>query len=847
MNALERIMRKPLYKNINKVLVVILLSVCASAYGQRRIIDHVETKIGSETNTATIFFNVPIRYVSHLENARNNEIEIRVKPVITPGSEEEFLGEEEVITWRGTAEIPLERIVFQGELLGTSTLLLSFGTAIGPYRINDGGDQFSLSIQLEKGKVVENIELKQTDQEAPVSTTPAIEQKEQVTTAIGSKATEDVKIPEGNYVVNLLSQQRPIDFSKIAPVPLSADQRLYSTEAVVKGAKWNRLRVGFFKTQQDAIKALTELRHFYPQAWVDLASPEEKGSFLFESGEKKDTPGEVPIMLPKGEEVAPGDSRLTSMMDNVRRVMTAGDYPKAIRMLTAVLETEKNPYEKEALELLGLARERNGQYAHANAEYNKYLERYPEGEDADRVRQRLAGLLTASQKPKEKLRSVKQETRSAETPWDIYGSLYQAYREDRIDSEFVDDEDSVTRSQIDTNLDITARRRTDDYDIRVQLSGGYEYDMLSDGPGSDESLSAAYIDVENSKTNISTRFGRQRFRSSGILNRFDGGVLGYRFNDDTKVNVYAGVPVERSSDTFIRDDKYFYGLNAELNSLFDDVDITLFAMEQRSDGLVDRRAVGAEARYFDDKRSIFGLIDYDIFYNELNTILVQSNWTVTDNIRLYANYDYRTNPILTTNNALQGQSVFSIEALKDLYTSEQIYDLAQDRTATSNVFSFGGTMSLSDELQLSGDLTLSNVSHTPASGGVEATEETGNELFYTAQVIKNNLIKKGDIGILSLRYADTMSSDTVTLSANSRYPITNLWRIKPKLTASYRDNKNNDDTRLQLGGLLQGEYRFRNDFIIEMEIGANWYDESSSTSEEDFLDYFLGLGYRWTF
>ncbi|MCG8426436.1 MAG: SPOR domain-containing protein, partial [Chromatiales bacterium] len=646
------------------------------------------------------------------------------------------------------------------------------------------------------------------------------------------------------YVINLLSQAVPIDFSKIAPVPIGPDQRLYSTVATVKGRRWHRLRIGFFKSESEAKRVLRELRHFYRGAWIDLASPEEKQTFFLRAEE---APKE-PIRLPKIDEAAPADERLASMMETVRKVMTAGDYPRAIRLLTAVLEVKDSAYEKEALELLGLARERNGQFAHANAEYTKYLEKYPEGEDADRVRQRLAGLITAVQEPREKLRRpTVAERPEDDVPWEVYGSLGQFFREDRIESDFVDDEDSVTRRQIDTDLDVTARQRTDAYDMRFQFSGGHEWDLLTDGPGSEASLSAAYVDIDHFESNISARLGRQRFRSSGILNRFDGGVLGYRFDDDTKINVYAGVPVERSSDTFIREDKYFFGMNAELNSLFEDIDITLFGIEQRVEGLVDRRAIGAEARYFDDKRSVFGLIDYDLHYGELNTFLLQTNWTVRDDLRLYANYDYRTSPILTTSNALQGQVVSSIESLQDSFTDQEIFDLAEDRTATSQVFSLGGTWSYTQDLQFSGDVTLSRISDTPASGGVEATEETGNELFYTAQVIKNNLFKQGDIGIFSLRYADTMSSDTVTMTANSRYPITNLWRIKPRFTVSYRENKDNDDTRLQLGALLQTEYRYRNDLIFEFEAGANWFDESSSTAEEDFIDYFFGIGYRWTF
>ena len=42
--------------------------------------------------------------------------------------------------------------------------------------------------------------------------------------------------------------------------------------------------------------------------------------------------------------------------------------------------------------MLGIARERNGQMAHAKAEYEEYLRRYPEGPAADRIRSRLKAI-----------------------------------------------------------------------------------------------------------------------------------------------------------------------------------------------------------------------------------------------------------------------------------------------------------------------------------------------------------------------------------------------------------------------------------------------------------------------
>ena len=61
-------------------------------------------------------------------------------------------------------------------------------------------------------------------------------------------------------------------------------------------------------------------------------------------------------------------------------------YPQAVELLTRLLRQPEYPGRAEAQELIGLVRERAGQLAHAKAEYQEYLRRYPDGSAAARVR-----------------------------------------------------------------------------------------------------------------------------------------------------------------------------------------------------------------------------------------------------------------------------------------------------------------------------------------------------------------------------------------------------------------------------------------------------------------------------
>jgi len=73
--------------------------------------------------------------------------------------------------------------------------------------------------------------------------------------------------------------------------------------------------------------------------------------------------------------------RKTSMNEG-RKALLEGRYLEALGYYRRVLNLPANPSQKLAQELLGLAHEKNDQLKHAQTEYERYLKRYPEGEDA---------------------------------------------------------------------------------------------------------------------------------------------------------------------------------------------------------------------------------------------------------------------------------------------------------------------------------------------------------------------------------------------------------------------------------------------------------------------------------
>jgi hypothetical protein len=73
--------------------------------------------------------------------------------------------------------------------------------------------------------------------------------------------------------------------------------------------------------------------------------------------------------------------------------------------------------------------------------YRDYVERYPVGDGAERVKQRFAGLMTARKQPRDKLRTTRTEARAEQKEnWDLFGGISQYYRRD-VNTTDIDNDD----------------------------------------------------------------------------------------------------------------------------------------------------------------------------------------------------------------------------------------------------------------------------------------------------------------------------------------------------------------------------------------------------------------------
>ena len=537
----------------------------------------------------------------------------------------------------------------------------------------------------------------------------------------------------------------------------------------------------------------------------------------------------------------PADERTAELVTEGRRALTSGEFERAALLFQEALEQPESDQSPAALELLGLARERKGQLAHAKAAYEDYLRRFPDGEGATRVHQRLDALITASAQPLAPRREVRSERRPASLDLETFGSAYVGYH---YASQILDGLGNETfDSSLFTDLYASTRLRLPNTILRTQFSGGYRHQFAADAGGDETDVGSLFLSFEQPEGGLSGSVGRRSRSTGGVLGRYDGVELAYRGGETWQLGVLAGMPVDSSRWTGFETNRFLGGVNLELGTFFDSLDVELFAIGQSANGLLDRAAVGSEIRFFREGFFAAAYFDYDAYYTSLNVAQLTANWQLTPSTTVTGYFDYRNVPFLTTRNAVQGQ-VGGLSSLESVFSTSEIQSLAEDRTSHATTFNVGLSQVLRPRLQLALDFTASDFSGTDTSGGIEGFEGTGYEFSYLAQLIATDLAVPGDIGVASLRYFDGSSSDAVIFGLQARVPITSALRINPRFYTIYQKSPATQDL-VALRPSLRLDYRLWK-LTFDAEGGYEWGKTLSGATDQP-SGYFVTGGIRYDF
>ncbi|MEZ5921968.1 MAG: tetratricopeptide repeat protein [Parvularculaceae bacterium] len=812
-----------------------------------RVLSRVKVNETEQCAVVTIGFNIRVQVRSHFPDSDGDHVRIDLKP-IEAGNVSGVAGREELRP-PSSRRAGIQEIQYDGDLPTGPILTVTFNTK-RYFAVDQGGDFQSVILKVSDSPVDEAC----SSSRPALRTGPGEEGKASSTKASSIlHSTPETLDTNAVYALNLMSQQPPIEHASLPKAAAFDRYALYAVRFEEDGVVWNRLRLGFFNNRTEAQKVQSELAGVYRDSWIVRTTAEERDAVYKEwlGARRARLANNQLVQAPPTQQQLTENADAAALVAEAKTQMTAGDYERAIQLLTKALTLDENPSTPEAKELLGVAREKNGQLAHAKGEYEEYLQRYPDNEGAARVRQRLSALLSNG---KEAPPALREGAPIGNWVTRLSASISQYYQRDESvvtleQPDIVPDPDKqVNRNALISGADVTASVSNDRFDTSVRFSGSHTKDF--EQTGSDfGTISAAYLDLADNVTHFAARIGRQTRNTGGVLGRFDGGLISFNASDHVRFNLVGGAPVLRSRDLFIDNHRRFAGASIDLNQIIKGVDTTGYFIYQKVDGLVDREAAGLEVRYVDNSKSAYGLIDYDVFYDTLNLALFNGSWRLEDNTTFNASFDYRYAPTLQTLNALQGQGVLTIDDLRNVlgFTDQEVYYLAESRAARSKSGSFTVSHPLSDKVQVNAGVTLTELSPTIDAGGVPGQPGTGLEKYYSAQVLANGLLMEGDLASLGFRFDDMSTARRYVIDVNNRYPLSKNFRLNPRIRLAQRQSITSDQMQYTIKPSMRLNFIPVRRFQIELEGGYEWTQTTTSLDKETVKGYYAIAGYRLDF
>lgn len=545
-----------------------------------------------------------------------------------------------------------------------------------------------------------------------------------------------------------------------------------------------------------------------------------------------------------------------------RDAMLSGQLFSAMEFFNKVLNLPPNKYSSDAQLWMGIARERSGQQLKARAEYELYLKLYPDGAQKDWVAARLTRLAPAPAPKAAAARPDPVRPPATEFKYTQYGSVSAYYYHGASQTDTITTAGTIQtpvtlsatdQSSLISNANLTARAFNNQYDNRLVFQGLFSANFL---PGKDNTnrINSAYYEFRSRVDNYSTRIGRQSALGGGVLGRFDGISGGYGFLPNWRINAAAG----RLSDYTLDSKPTFYsgaldfGLNDPLGG-------SVYYINQKANGMIDRKATGGYLRYFEQGMTGMAIMDYDLQFKETNILTLQGTLNQDNGMDFNFLLDRRRSPSWSLRNAVTGTTSTIDILLQNGWTLDDILALAKQRTAISNIAQVGMTQRLNEKWQVGTDLSLSNTSGLPESGtmlpdgtiGLEgyvpATASTGTAWSLSGRASGTNVFTTNDLSSGSLTLAKSSTITGITALLNSRVFMQELWTLDSTLRL-YWQKDDLGGKQYIISPVFRASYRWRSDVTLEGDFGLDWIntDTTGIQSSKTTREYF-SFGARWDY
>ena len=690
--------------------------------------------------------------------------------------------------------------------------------------------------------------------------------------------------PAGRFVVVLQSFTHAGETSDQS-IPASVqDKEATTVRRIVNGQERYDFQLGNFASRGEAEQALALVQRRFPGAAV-LEMPAADASPATLQAATQPPPvaplppalqapaappvaAVIPAATPEPSDATPVDVPVRSTAEIEQQaadLMAAallaeqgGDFATTALQLENLLALPPNSASRKAQELIGILRLKQGDRNRARAEFESFLKLYPNGTDSDQIRLYLANL-----PPPEVVRETR--TRAPVAPVSVTsGSLStfyyggqskvrsQTFQDDPLGGlpVLISDNDisAQDQSQIQTNFDMNWRYRDAEIDQRFVLRESYASDLMPNRPDR-ERLSAAYYEQRDLKSGTHFKLGRQSPIGAGMLYRFDGAMVGYRFSPQWKVNAVYGVP----TDPLLDSKRYFYGVWVDADAITPHTSATVYFNEQRIDNEIDRSAIGLELRYFNNGAVVTGQMDYDQVLQGLNTLSAQGSWMFEDNSSVNFMLDRRTVPLRALGNALFyqdptfGTTARSIRELLLNNTIDRLRSYVNSVTPFQNQAMLGFNKPISEHWQSGANLNYTNVDEVKPVPDIlpNGQASTGDLWGVGAQLIGSNLYSARDTHVFSVNFIKGPTYNGQMLSYNNMTGL-DKWQVEPYLR--YYTQTDTSGMRMQRWTPgLRLSYRPMNRLSIESDFSYEIADTTRPTGNENATRMFYYLGARYDF
>jgi hypothetical protein len=323
-----------------------------------------------------------------------------------------------------------------------------------------------------------------------------------------------------------------------------------------------------------------------------------------------------------------------------------------------------------------------------------------------------------------------------------------------------------------------------------------------------------------------------------------------------RIGAVAGNPV----DKLVGSTQRFEGVNLEAQNFAEHWGASGFLINQSADGVVDRRAVGGELRYFAPNRSLYTLVDYDVKFHALNAVTLQGNYQLPDQTKVSVLVDDRKAPTLATSNGL---IQFGCNTFPQAYagncsqpgvqTLDTLRQSAIATTAEARQAAIDISRPITTHWTASADIRLTNVGRLPTvvvNGilfpGTDAG--TGNVMSGSLQATGSNLYSKRDISVFSITHLQgpIYRGEQFSMS-NLNSLMNNLVTLEPNLSYYHQRDTTGGTTGQTISRIapgLHGSYKVAKRVSVDSTISTERSRSDGPTQNSTTRNTFFYIGYR---